>query len=140
MIKNIYILKKDNSPFIIYKNGHENNVFQQSIARLSEALRSLAIDIKDELCHFQLGNEKYHYSVDKMSGTKFIIVTDTETKDKHINSILREIKNSYINEFIGSSLMSEVEIKQAKRKVKKEMSSHIDDEGLKTEDFLLNLN
>lgn len=90
MIKNILIVNKDNTLELVFCNSN----------------------------FFQIGPNYYYYTLDRISGTKFILEAEAETKQKKIRKAAREIKNAYINEFTSTMLLNEEEIKARKDKLK----------------------
>ncbi|TXT61966.1 MAG: hypothetical protein BAJALOKI1v1_1060001 [Promethearchaeota archaeon] len=143
MIDSIYILDNEDTPLIIYdSNGSKKSEseYQMLVAKLTESLRLFASDLKDHLCHFEIGNKKYHYTMDNISGVKFIVISDKEMREKELLDIMQEIKNHYINTFIGSSLLTEREIADAKDRVKKKIEDLTEGKRFNSTQFLLDLN
>ncbi|TXT61968.1 MAG: hypothetical protein BAJALOKI1v1_1060003 [Promethearchaeota archaeon] len=139
MITGVYILEKDNSPFLSYINQYKKREYQDNITRLTESLSMLAKDINDKLSFFVLGPKKYFYTIDTITQTKFIVETEKDMKDKKVDNIIREIKNYYINEFMARSIMSVESLAEAKIKMKKKILTLIDTKNLTFENSLSKL-
>jgi hypothetical protein len=120
MIKNILIVNKDNTLELVFCNSNstEKEIAKSFVNNLVEILQIVAKTFDSNLDFFQIGPNYYYYTLDRISGTKFILEAEAETKQKKIRKAAGEIKNAYINEFTSTMLLSEEEIKARKDKLK----------------------
>ncbi|TXT65786.1 MAG: hypothetical protein BAJALOKI3v1_70089 [Promethearchaeota archaeon] len=136
MITRIYILESDNRPIIQYKKNGEKNTDDNLLLRLAKSLQQFANGMEEDLNDFVIGDKKYFFAKNAMSGTQYIIETEAEVKRKQVYPILRKIQNLYMNEFIGSMTMSQKEIEKAKGRIKEQIASSLVDSNMRVEDFL----
>jgi hypothetical protein len=128
MIKSIIILNKHNIPELVFSNSNspEKEIAESFVHNLAEILQIVAKSFDSNLDFFQIGAKHYYYTLDRISGTKFILETETKAKQKKINKAAKKIKNIYINEFTSTMLLSDEEIKARKRKIKEKYKKLFD--------------
>ncbi|MBD3194481.1 MAG: hypothetical protein GF317_05450 [Candidatus Lokiarchaeota archaeon] len=139
MIKGIYIVQKDNKPLFSYRKNDNTDFNQEVLLRILRTLREFAKGMEENLHDFVIGNRKYYFTRDKMNNTKIIIEADQTASDKNIQSVLKEIRNAYINEFLGEFILTQNEMEKKNKRFQEKLSEIIENRKIGVKAFLLNI-
>ncbi|TXT54738.1 MAG: hypothetical protein BAJALOKI2v1_730010 [Promethearchaeota archaeon] len=140
-VKGIFVLDEKEKPIITYKNGETNpdNLNLEWLIRILKSLKDFANGFDENLNSISIGDFKYIYTIDNLSKTKFIIQLTKDISEKKYYPIVKEIKNLYINEFIGDFTMTKKEIEEAKTRFKEKLTKSLERRLFSINDFLASL-
>lgn len=140
-VKGIFVLDEEEKPIITYKNGETNpdNLNLEWLIRILKSLKDFANGFDENLNSISIGDFKYIYTIDDLSKTKFIIQLTKDISEKKYYPIVKEIKNLYINQFIGDFTMTKKEIEEAKKRFKEKLTKSLEKRLFSLTDFLASL-